>query len=189
MKRTALLFASLAAVALLGACASPRNATIEDGKVTNITSAEAVTLVKQDTRRQKVADVQTNQKPILKLTAHAGKPIQIDAASLEVFVPQDLNVLMAEQADAVSENVQLFREVRGIGKDVVVPLGVAGLLVIDRKNANNNGARIEEARSAERTAQTSAMADLAAQGMDHASKPSTIVQVPLGSSVLGTTPE
>jgi hypothetical protein len=198
MKRIALLLASLAAVALLAACASPRNATIEDGKVTNITSAEATTLMKQDIRRAKVEDVQKNAKPIFEIKAKAGQKIEISGVeSITVNVPQDLRELLAEQASEVSENVQLFREVRGIGKDVVVPLGVAGLLVSDRKNSSNNAARIEEARSAERGAQSQAMADIASEGMGYAAKPPlivttpapTIVQVPLGSAVLGTTPE
>jgi hypothetical protein len=198
MKRIALLFTSLVAVALLAACASPRNASIEDGKVTNITSAEATTLMKQDIRRAKVEDVQKNAKPIFELKAKAGQKIEISGVeSITVNVPQDLRELLAEQASEVSENVQLFREVRGIGKDVVVPLGVAGLLVSDRKNASNNAARIEEARSAERIEQTRTMGELANTGMDYASKPPlivttpapTIVQVPLGSEVLSTTPE
>lgn len=185
MKRILLLAAAL----VLAGCASPRNASITNGTVSNITSAEAVTLVKQDIRQKKVVDVQTNQKPIVKLTALNGQPITINAATFEVFVPLDLNVLMAEQADATSENVQMFREFRGFARETVVPLGAAALLVSDRKNASDNTARIEEARSAERTAQTAAMAGLADTGMEHASKPPLVIQVPLGSSVLPTPAE
>ena len=176
MKRTIQTLIAMAMAMFLAACASPRTATIEDGKVTNITSSEAVTLVKQDTRRQKVADVQTNQKPILKLTANAGKPISIDAASLEVYVPIDPNVLLAEQADSVSENIQMAREVRGGLKEVAVPLGAAALLVSGQKNSSDNAARVEEARSAERVAQTQTMGELAGTGMDYAAKPPLVVR-------------
>lgn len=175
----------VAAALALAACASPRTAKIEDGKVINITSAEATTLMKQEIRRTKVEDVQKNAKPIFELKAKAGQKIEISGVeSITVNVPQDLRELLAEQASEVSENVQVLREVRGIGKDVVVPLGVAGLVVSDRKNASNNAARIEEARSAERTAQTEAMTSLASDGMEAAAVPTTIVTVPAGSSVL-----
>jgi hypothetical protein len=197
LKRVITNALALAAVLALVACASPRTATITDGSVTNITSAEAVTLAKQGIRSQKVADVQTNQKPIFKIEAHAGQVITINAKSIEVNVPMDIRELLAEQADAVSENVQLARIIKDGLKEVAVPMGLGAMLVSDRKNSSNNAARIEEARSAERGAQSQAMADIASEGMGYAAKPPlivttpapTIVQVPLGSAVLGTTPE
>jgi hypothetical protein len=71
------------------------------------------------------------------------------------------------------------------------------LLVSGQKNSSDNAARVEEARSAERAAQTQTMGELASTGMDYAAKPplvvttpaSTIVQAPLGSSILSATPE
>lgn len=176
----------IAAAATLTACASPRNATIKDGEVSNITSAEAVTLMKGEQRRAKVTDVQKNAQPIFKMVGHPGKPITIDAASFEINVPLDLDVLMAEQPDAVSENVQLFREVRGFAKETVVPLGLGTLLYKDSKNASANSleaARIEAETERQRNEST---ANLTTQAIDAASKPPVIVQVPLGSSILPT---
>lgn len=135
MKRTIIAMALAVVAVMLAACASPRTASIEDGKVSNITSAEAVTLVKQDIRRKKVEDVQKNQKPIVRLTANAGKPITIDAATFEVYAPLDERELLAEQADALSENVQMVREVRGIARETGVPLGLGGMALVDRNNS------------------------------------------------------
>lgn len=178
MKRTLILAAALA----LAACASPRNASITDGTVTGISASDAVTLVKQDVRRQKVQDVQTNQKPIVKLTANAGKPITIDAATFEVYVPIDPNVLLAETPDAVSENVQILREVRGIGRETVVPLGLAGAALADRNSARKSATaqaeiaaeasvQMETLRSAERQTLTS-------QAIEAAEKPPLILHAP-----------
>lgn len=174
----------IAAAMFLAACASPRNATVEDGKVTNITSAEAVTLMKGEQRRTKVQDVQTNAKPIFKMVGHPGKPITIDAASFEVNVPLDIAVLMAEQPDAVSENVQMFREVRGFAKETIVPLGLGAMLLEDRKNASSNALEASRIQAETDQQRTQATADLTTQAIDAASKPPVILQVPLGSSIL-----
>jgi hypothetical protein len=192
MKRfISLAFLTALGLALVG-CASPRNASITNGNISNITSAEAVTLVKRDQRQTKVASVMTNQKPLVYLKAHAGKAITIDAEEFAVYAPLDLDVLLSEEADAVSENVQMAGIVKDGLKDVAVPIALGALLVNDRKNSSNNAAKVEVARAADRTAQSQAMADIAGEGMTHASKPplvvtmpaSTIVQVPLGSSIL-----
>ena len=90
MKRLIIIAAALA----LAACASPRNATIEDGKVTNITSAEATTLMLGEQRRSKVQDVQTNQKPIVRITANAGKPITMAINAMFTF-RTDIGLVMA----------------------------------------------------------------------------------------------
>lgn len=149
MKRTLLI--ALAVLALAG-CASPKTATIENGKVTNISSAEAVTLIKQDNRRKLVKDVQDNAKPLLEIEAHAGQPITINAKSIKVHAPIDPALLLAEQPDAVSENVQVLREVRGIARETVVPLGLAGAALADRKSARDAA-----------TAQAQAAADAAVE--------------------------
>ena len=135
MKRTIIIAAALA----LAACASPREAKIKDGEISGITSAEATTLAKGDQRQKKVADVQKNQKPIVKLVARGDKPITIDAASFEVYVPIDPAILLAEQPSEVSENVQIVREVRGIARETVVPLSIAGAALSDRKDARQVG--------------------------------------------------
>jgi predicted small secreted protein len=196
MKRIFSALTLVAACFVLAACASPRTASFTNGSVTNLSSAEATTLGKQVIRKDKVKAVMDDHKPIVRFEAHDGQPITINAKVFEVNVPLDVRELLAEQASETSENVQLFREVRGIGKDVVVPLGVAGLLVSDRKNSSNNAARIEEARSAERIEQTRTMGELADTGMSYASKEPlvlttpapTIVRVPVGSSYLGAAP-
>jgi hypothetical protein len=183
MKRILILVATLA----LAACASPRTATIEDGKVTNITSAEAVTLVKQDVRRQKVADVQANAKPIFELKTQPGQTIQISGVeSITVNVPQDLRELLAEQPDAVSENVQMLREVRGIARETAVPLGLGGMALADRNSARKSATEqaeiaagasveLETMRSAERQSMTS-------KAIEAAEKPPLVLHVPLGTT-------
>jgi hypothetical protein len=140
-----LLLALVATAAMLAGCASPRTASFTDGSVTNITSAEATTLAKVAARSAKVTSVQTNQKPILKLVGHPGKPITMDLASFEVYVPQDLNVLLAEQASEVSENVQVLDRVARMGERVVAPLAAIGFAadVAKRKSDNALAAQLD----------------------------------------------
>lgn len=178
MKRILILAAAL----VLAACASPRTASITDGKVSNITSAEAVTLVKQDVRRQKVQDVQTNAKPIFELKAQPGQTIQISGVeSITVNVPQDLRELLAETPDAVSENVQMFRE--GVnGMRAAAPLLLGGMALADRNSARKSATaqaeiaaeasvQMETLRSAERQSLTS-------QAIEAAEKPPLVLHVP-----------
>ncbi len=181
MKRTIQTLIAVAMAMVLAACASPRTATIEDGKVTNITSAEAVTLVKQDTRRQKVADVQTNQKPILKLTAHADKPIQIDAASLEVYVPIDPNVLLAEQPDSVSENVQMVREARGAAREVLVPVALGKFAADVAKRKSDNAKIVSLDANATRRAESAAQAGLVSDLVEAATEKPDYFLLPAGA--------
>lgn len=182
MKRILILAAALA----LAACTtSPRNATIEDGKVSNITSAEAVTLVKQDIRQKKVADVQKNAKPIFELKAIPGQVIQISGVeSLTVNVPQDLRELLAEQPDAVSENVQMAREVVN-GVRAATPVLLGGMALADRNSARKSATeqaeiaadasvQMETLRSAERQTLTS-------QAIEAAEKPPLVLHVPMGT--------
>lgn len=184
MKRNLFSAIALAASLVLVGCASPRNATIKDGEVSNLTSAEATTLMKKDLRQKKVADVQINQKPIVRLTAQNGKPITIDAGVFEVFVPLDLAVLMSEEADAVSENVQMFREVRGVLKETVVPLAVAAALL------ESNKADAQASKEVALDAGETRRAELAANGALNNNLASKIqrdplvLQVPMGSTVL-----
>lgn len=159
MKRIIIIAAAL----VLAACASPRDAKIKDGEISGITSAEATTLAKGDQRQKKVADVQKNQKPIVKLVARGDKPITIDAASFEVYVPIDPAVLLAEQPSEVSENVQMVREVRGIARETVVPLGIAGMALSDR-----NAARASAERTAAIDAETQRQAIAAQQAQTSA---------------------
>lgn len=189
MKRLPFFAMTALVISLLGACASPRTATIEDGKVTNLSSAEATTLMKKDIRQKKVADVQTNQKPIVKITAHNGKPITIDAGVFEVYVPLDLAVLMSEEADTVSENVQIVREARGILKETAVPLAVAAAVL--ESNKADAKANKEVALSAQETrrAEVAANSELANGLASKIQRDPLVLQVPMGSSVLtgGTT--
>lgn len=161
MKRIITIIAAALALAACGT--SPKTAKIENGKIENISSAEAVTLMKREQRHDKVKTVIDTQKPIVRLEAHAGKPITIDAKTFEVFVPLDTGLLLAEEADAVSEEVQMAREVRGIARETVVPLGLGGMALSDRNNARTAAVRtaeieasaaveMEELRSAERQA-------------------------------------
>jgi hypothetical protein len=176
----------LAAALLLAACASPRTASITDGKISNITSAEATTLVKQDNRTKRANDMMKNAPPIFKLTALPGQKIEISGVqSLEVNVPIDQALIMADQPDVTSENVQMFREVRGFARETVVPLGLGYQLLSDRKDAR--AASLEEARirSAERAAENAQQADMVRQVLD---RPATIITLPEGGSAGFLTP-
>lgn len=144
MKRILTLITAMAMAIIMSACASPRNAKIQDGKIENISSAEAVTLMKRQQRKEKVDMVMENQKPIVSLVAHKGKPITIDAEKFEVYMPLDTELLLAEEADAVSENVQLVREARGIGRETVVPIAIGGMALSDRNNARQAATRQAE---------------------------------------------
>lgn len=184
MKRILILAATL----VLAACASPRTASITDGKVSNITSAEAVTLVKQDIRQKKVADVQKNAKPIFELKAIPGQVIQISGVeSLTVNVPQDLRELLAEQPDAVSENVQMAREVVN-GVRAATPVLLGGMALADRNSARKSATeqaeiaaeasvQMETLRSAERQTLTS-------QAIEAAEKPPLVLHVPMGTETI-----
>ncbi len=183
MKRILILVATLA----LAACASPRTATIEDGKVTNITSAEAVTLIKQDNRRKLVNDVQDKAKPLFVLEAKPGETFTLSGVQkIEVNAPIDPALLLAEQPDAVSENVQMLREVRGIARETAVPLGLGGMALADRNSARKSATeqaeiaaeasvQMETLRSAERQSLTS-------QAIEAAEKPPLVLHVPLGTT-------
>lgn len=130
------LIALLALAATLAGCTtSPRNATIEDGKVTNLSSAEVVTLMKQDIRKDKVADVQKNAKPIFELKAKPGETIMLSGVeSITVNVPMDVRELLAEQPDSVSENVQMAGKfVDGIR--AATPITLGGMALSDRNSA------------------------------------------------------
>ena len=178
MKRTLMLFAALAVAAAMSACStSPRTASIEDGKVTNITSAEAVTLVKQDTRRKKVEDVQKNAKPLLKIEAHAGQPITINAKSIEVNAPQDIRELLAEQPDSVSENVQMAREVVN-GIKASTPAVMGGLALADRNNARSAATRQAEIQAESQVE----METLRSQERQDARQNPIVLTIPAGGS-------
>ena len=152
---------ALALSIVLAACASPRTASIQDGKITGITGAEATTLAKADLRQKKVDAVQKAQKPIVRMVANQGQPITINAAVFEVYVPMDEALLLAEQPSETSENVQLFREVRGMARETFVPLGLGAIALTDRNRARASAERIaaeegqtERARLAAQAAQT-----------------------------------
>jgi hypothetical protein len=176
--------ASLALVALLAACASPKNASITDGKITGISSAEAVTLVKQDNRRQLVKQVQDDQKPIVKLVAHKDRPITIDAASFEVYVPIDPTLLLAEQPDAVSENIQILREVRGIGRETVMPIALGGMALADRNNARSAATAQQAAALEAQTAREAAQAEQVNRLTEALAERPPFLTVPEGAAVL-----
>lgn len=184
MKRIIIIAAALA----LAACASPRTASIEDGKVSNITSAEAVTLMKQDVRRQKVESIQKNAQPLLKITAKPGEVMTFGGvASIEVHAPLDIRELLAEQPDAVSENVQVLREWRGIARETAVPLGIAGMAPSDRKSARESAERIAETEAETERARDAAQAAQTGDLVDALREKPSIVTVPAGSTVLPTT--
>jgi len=189
MKRILTLVATLA----LAACTtSPRTAVIEDGKVTNLTSAEATTLVKQDIRQRKVADVQKNAKPIFELKAQPGQTILISGVeSLTVNVPLDTRELLAEQPDSVSENVQMAGQVVN-GIRAAGPILLGGMALADRNSARKAataqaeiaaeaGVQMETLRSAERQSLTGQAIDAAAK--DPLVIQPTIVHVPAGGSL------
>jgi len=188
MKRILILVATLA----LAACTtSPRTAVIEDGKVTNLTSAEATTLVKQDIRQRKVADVQKNAKPIFELKAQPGQTILISGVeSLTVNVPLDTRELLAEQPDSVSENVQMAGQVVN-GIRAAGPILLGGMALADRNSARKAataqaeiaaeaGVQMETLRSAERQSLTGQAIDAAAK--DPLVIQPTVVHVPAGGS-------
>lgn len=147
--------------ALLSACASPRNATLKNGEISNITSAEATTLARDNIRQKKVEDVQKNAKPIFELKAQPGQTIQISGVeSITVNVPQDLRELLAERPSEVSENVQVLDRMVRAGERVVVPLtlGKFAADVAKRRSDNakavaldNNATRRAEAQSQSET--------------------------------------
>jgi cell division protein ZapA (FtsZ GTPase activity inhibitor) len=179
---------TLAAVGLLLAgCASPRTASIESGKITNLTSAEALTLAKQDIRQKKVADVQKNAKPLIRLEAHAGQPITINAKVFEVNAPQDIRELLAEQASEVSENLMMFREVRGVLRETVVPMAAIGWAADVAKRRSDNARQVSIAEI-EADAQTASESIAAASKDPLVVKEPVIVTVPEGSAVLTPTP-
>lgn len=182
MKRTLMAVLAVSLTAFLAACTtSPRTASIENGKVSNITSAEAVTLVKQDTRRKKVEDVQKNAKPLLKIEAHAGQPITINAKSIEVHAPQDIRELLAEQPDSVSENVQMAREAVN-GVRAATPIVLGGMALSDRASARD--AATEQAKiQAEAGIQMETMRSAERQTMiEQAARDPIILTIPQGGS-------
>lgn len=175
---------TIALTVTVAACAtSPRTAVIENGKVTNLTSAEATTLVKQDIRQKKVADVQKNAKPIFELKAQPGQTIQISGVeSLTVNVPLDVRELLAEQPDSVSENVQMAGQVVN-GIRAAVPVLLGGMALADRNSARKSATaqaeiaaeasvQMETLRSAERQSLTS-------QAIDAAAKDPLVISVPV----------
>lgn len=160
-------FAVVVALIVLAGCASPRNASITNGQVNNITSAEATTLIKQNNRTQRANNLMQNAPPIFKLVALPGQKIEISGVqSLEVNVPIDQELIMADSPDVTSENVQMFREVRGLARETLVPLTVVGAALNDRKNAR--AADLERARieAQEREAQNAAQSDLVRRILD-----------------------
>jgi cell division protein ZapA (FtsZ GTPase activity inhibitor) len=179
------LITSLSAVALLlGGCASPRTAEISDGKIKNITSAEATTLAKADIRQKKVADVQKNAKPLLRFEAHDGQPITINAKVFEVNAPQDIRELLSEQASEVSENVQVLDRVARMGERVVVPLAAVGFAADVAKRRSDNAKTVALDDNTTRRAEIAADAAMNADLVEAAQKDPLVIQVPLGSSVL-----
>lgn len=180
MIRHTLAFTVVIWLILLAGCASPRTAKIENGKISNITSAEATTLLKQDNRTQRANDVMKNSKPIFKLTALPGETITLGGvASMEVNVPLDTEVLMADQPDVTSENVQMFREVRGFARETIVPLGLGYQLLQDRKDSRAAGLEEARIRAAEREAQNDAYSDTVRQVLE---KDPMVITVPAGGS-------
>jgi hypothetical protein len=177
--KTITRFLSILAIALsLAACAAP-NATFSDGSVSGLSGAQATTLVKGAQRSTKVSNILDKQKPILKLVAHEGKPITIDAALVEVSMPIDANILLAEQPSEVSEGVQMVREVRGAVTDlakVATPLYLADkaadVLMNDRK-----------LQADERIANTGMVGQLHSDSLNAAVKEPVIIEVPANSYV------
>jgi hypothetical protein len=176
--------ASLALATLLAACASPKTASITDGKISGISSSEAVTLVKQDNRRQLVKQVQDDQKPIVKFVAHKDRPITIDAASFEVYVPIAPELLLAEQPDAVSENVQVLREVRGIARETVMPIALGGMALSDRNSARSAASAQQAAALEAQAARDAAQAAQVERLTDAAMEKPPFVVLPAGGTLL-----
>jgi len=183
MNRPTIYMCILVLMPILAACTtSPRTAVIENGKVTNLTSAEATTLVKQDIRQKKVADVQKNAKPIFELKAQPGQTIQISGVeSLTVNVPLDTRELLAEQPDSVSENVQMAGQIVN-GIRAAGPVLLGGMALADRNSARKSAtaqaeiaaeasAQMETLRSAERQSLTS-------QAIEAAEKPPLVLHAP-----------
>lgn len=186
MKRTIQTLIAVAMAMFLAACASPRTATIEDGKIKNITSAEATTLAKADIRQKKVADVQKNAKPLLRLEAHAGQAITINAKVFEVNAPQDIRELLAEQASEVSENVQVLDRVVRAGERVVVPLAAVGFAADVAKRRSDNAKAVSLDYNATRRAEVGANADAVGSLVDAlAEKPDYFV-LPAGATPVAT---
>ena len=183
MKLTCITLLSAAAL-LLGGCASPRTAEISEGKIKNITSAEATTLAKADMRQKKVADVQKNARPLLRLEAHDGQPITINAKVFEVNAPMDIRELLSEQSSEVSENVQMVREARGVLREAVVPLAAVGFAADVAKRKSDNARAVALDYNATRRAEIAADAALNADLVEAAQKDPLVIEVPLGSSVL-----
>lgn len=180
-----LILALVAALSLAACGASPKTASITDGKVSGISSSDAVTLIKQDVRKAKVADVQANAKPIFILEAKDGETIMLGGVQrLEINVPMDENVLLAETPDAVSEKVQMTREWRQGLRDVGVPLGLGLLYSKDRKRQSNNALEASRINATTEQQRNQSFSDLANRGIEAASEPTVILQVPMGSSVL-----
>jgi hypothetical protein len=172
-----LVFCVIVLVLLTG-CASPRDAKITNGQVENITSAEAVTLVKQNERSKRAKAVQTDAKPIFKLVAQPGQVITFGGVqSVEVNVPIDPALLMSDAPDAVSENVQLLREARGVLRETVVPLGLGYQVLQDRKDSRAAGLEESRLRAAAQSEQNQTQADLVRQMLD---KDPIVITVPAG---------
>lgn len=183
MKRILTLITAMFMALFLSACAtSPRDAKIEDGKIENITSAEAVTLMKRQQRKEKVDMVMQKQKPIVRLIAHKGKPITIDAENFEVYVPLDIELLLAEEADAVSENIQMAREIRGGLRETAVPLTLGAMALTDRNNARASSAKQAEIE-AEAAVKMETLRSAERQTMiEQATKDPIILTLPVGGS-------
>lgn len=145
MKRIFATLAVIVASALLAACASPRTATLTNGSITNITSAEATTLAKQSNRTQRANDVMDKAPPIFQMKAIPGQKIEISGVeSITVNVPIDQKLMMADDADVTSENVQMFDRAVRFGEKVVAPVAAAKLLIDDRKDARASSERITQ---------------------------------------------
>lgn len=156
------IITALAALAILSACtASPRNSSIRDGAITGLTSSEATTLAKKDARRQKVEAVVNNTKPIFRVEAFEGQPITINAKSIEVNVPLDLAVLMQEEPDVVSEEVQTI-EAAGVLIQRATPIALGGMALSDRNSARKSAAALAETQAGVDKAQIAADAEEAA---------------------------
>ncbi|MDO9252642.1 MAG: hypothetical protein Q7U48_13965 [Hydrogenophaga sp.] len=184
LKRVITNALALAAVLTLGACASPRTATLKDGEITHITSAEAVTLAKQGIRKDKVADVQKNAKPMVRMEAHAGQPITINAKVFEVYVPQDLNVLLAETPDAVSENVQMADKAVRFLERVAVPLGLGAMALNDRNNQRASNERINETNAQTEREQNAASADQTSAFVEALTEKPAFFVLPAGATAV-----
>jgi cell division protein ZapA (FtsZ GTPase activity inhibitor) len=183
MKLTCITLLSAVAL-LLGGCASPRTAEISEGKIKNITSAEATTLAKADFRQKKVADVLKNAPPLVRFEAHDGQPITINAKVFEVNAPMDIRELLAEQASEVSENVQVLDRAVRLGERVVAPMAAIGFAADVAKRKSDNARAVALDYNATRRAEIAADAALNADLVEAAQKDPLVIEVPLGSSVL-----